>query len=159
MFSLPLKHSAYTVQRTSISSSPAYHAQHCSRHWMRLLKLASEVRTAIDLANGCAGLQTLSYCRRQTVPACMQAGLVVAEVISVKAHPKADRLRVCSVDCGHDVAQVVTNAANVTEGMKVIFAVCQPAGLQCIACGCGDCCQQNIFHDPWYPLSHSSLAT
>ena len=54
----------------------------------------------------------------------LQGGLVVAEVISVKAHPKADRLRVCSVDYGHDVAQVVTNAANVAEGMKVIFAVC-----------------------------------
>ena len=54
----------------------------------------------------------------------LQAGLVVAEVISVKAHPKADRLRVCSVDYGHDVAQVVSNAANVAEGMKVIFAVC-----------------------------------
>lgn len=54
---------------------------------------------------------------------CLQGGLVVAEVISVKAHPKADRLRVCSVDYGHDVAQVVTNAANVAEGMKVIFAV------------------------------------
>lgn len=49
---------------------------------------------------------------------------MVAEVISVKPHPKADRLSVCSVDYGHDVAQVVTNAANVAEGMKVIFAVC-----------------------------------
>lgn len=49
---------------------------------------------------------------------------MVAEVISVKAHPKADRLRVCSVDYGHDVAQVVTNAANIAEGMKVVFAVC-----------------------------------
>ncbi|KAL3150312.1 hypothetical protein ABBQ32_000160 [Trebouxia sp. C0010 RCD-2024] len=51
-----------------------------------------------------------------------QGGFVVAEVISVKAHPKADRLRVCSVDYGHDVAQVVTNAANIAEGMKVVFA-------------------------------------
>lgn len=51
-----------------------------------------------------------------------QAGLVVAEVFSVNAHPKSDRLRVCSVDYGHDVAQVVTNAAEVAAGMKVIFA-------------------------------------
>ena len=49
---------------------------------------------------------------------------MVAEVFSVNAHPKSDRLRVCSVDYGHDVAQVVTNAAEVTAGMKVIFAVC-----------------------------------
>lgn len=59
----------------------------------------------------------------ETLSACLQGGVVVAEVISVKAHPKADRLCVCSVDYGHDVAQVVTNAANVAEGMKVIFAV------------------------------------
>lgn len=50
--------------------------------------------------------------------------MVVAEVISVKPHPSADRLKVCSVDLGHDVAQVVTNAGNVAAGMKVIFAVC-----------------------------------
>ena len=50
-------------------------------------------------------------------------GMVVAEVISVKPHPSADRLQVCSVDLGHDVAQVVTNAGNVAAGMKVIFAV------------------------------------
>ena len=49
---------------------------------------------------------------------------MVAEVFSVNAHPKSDRLRVCSVDYGHDVAQVVTNAAEVAAGMKVIFAVC-----------------------------------
>lgn len=49
--------------------------------------------------------------------------MVVAEIISVKPHPNADRLKVCSVDYGHDVAQVVTNAGNVSAGMKVIFAV------------------------------------
>ena len=51
-------------------------------------------------------------------------GMVVAEVISVKAHPNADKLKVCSVDIGHDAAQVVTNAANIASGTKVIFAVC-----------------------------------
>ena len=49
--------------------------------------------------------------------------MVVAEIFSVKPHPNADRLKVCSVDLGHDVAQVVTNAANAAAGMKVIFAV------------------------------------
>ena len=60
----------------------------------------------------------------------VQAGLVVAEVVSVSAHPKSDRLRVCSVDYGHDVAQVVTNAAEVAAGMKVIFAVRLRCGMQ-----------------------------
>lgn len=66
-----------------------------------------------------------------TFPFSPQAGLVVAEVFSVNAHPKSDRLRVCSVDYGHDVAQVVTNAAEVAAGMKVIFAVCTST---CISC-------------------------
>ena len=48
----------------------------------------------------------------------------VAEVLSVSPHPKADRLRVCQVDAGGvGTAKVVTNAANVEEGMKVVFAV------------------------------------
>lgn len=53
----------------------------------------------------------------------LQGALVVAEVFSVSAHPRSDRLKVCSVDYGDDVAQVVTSAAEVQSGMKVIFAV------------------------------------
>lgn len=50
--------------------------------------------------------------------------MVVAEVMSVAPHPKADRLRVCQVDAGGAATvKVVTNAANVEEGMKVVFAV------------------------------------
>ena len=50
--------------------------------------------------------------------------MVVAEVMSVAPHPKADRLRVCQVDAGGAATvKVVTNAVNVEEGMKVVFAV------------------------------------
>ena len=50
--------------------------------------------------------------------------MVVAEVLSVAPHPKADRLRVCQVDAGGAASlKVVTNAASVEEGMKVVFAV------------------------------------
>ncbi|GAB4816828.1 hypothetical protein N2152v2_003874 [Parachlorella kessleri] len=54
----------------------------------------------------------------------MQApSLVVAEVLSVDPHPKADRLRVCTLDAGgSSPVKVVTNAPNVEEGMKVVFA-------------------------------------
>ena len=75
----------------------------------------------------------------------MQAGLVIAEVFSVNAHPKSDRLRVCSVDYGHDVAQVVTNATEVAVGMKVIFAVC----LLLCTCICGT---QHISLSPYLSL-------
>lgn len=52
----------------------------------------------------------------------------VAEVVSVAPHPKADRLRVCQVDAGGvSTVKVVTNAQNVEEGMKVVFAVSGPA--------------------------------
>lgn len=44
-------------------------------------------------------------------------------MLSVKPHPKADRLKVVDVDWGTDMSVVVTNAANVEEGMKVVFAV------------------------------------
>jgi len=48
----------------------------------------------------------------------------IAEVVSVALHPKTDRLRVCQVDAGGvSTVKVVTNAANVEEGMKVVFAV------------------------------------
>ncbi len=49
---------------------------------------------------------------------------MVAEVLSVDPHPKADRLRVVSLDAGGSArVRVVTNAPNVEEGMKVVFAV------------------------------------
>lgn len=50
--------------------------------------------------------------------------MCIAEVVSVAAHPKADRLRVVQVDAGGAApVTVVTNALEVEEGMKVVFAV------------------------------------
>ncbi|KAK9830542.1 hypothetical protein WJX72_012372 [[Myrmecia] bisecta] len=48
--------------------------------------------------------------------------LVVAEVVSVQQHPNADKLKVCMVDSRTGSFKVVTNALNVSEGMKVVFA-------------------------------------
>lgn len=45
-------------------------------------------------------------------------GVVVTEVKSVAAHPDADKLRVCEVDAGNKLLQIVCGAANVTVGMK-----------------------------------------
>ena len=59
--------------------------------------------------------------------------LVVAEVLSVEPHPKADRLRVCQIDAGSKgTISVVTNAVEVAEGMLVILA---PVG--CVTPGSG----------------------
>ncbi len=49
----------------------------------------------------------------------------VAHVVSAEQHPDADRLRVCQVDTGSEVIQVVCGAPNARTGMKAIFA---PAG-------------------------------
>jgi len=46
-------------------------------------------------------------------------------VTSVSAHPNADRLKICEVDAGSGVVQVVCGAPNVHKGMKGVFA---PAG-------------------------------
>jgi len=49
-------------------------------------------------------------------------GVVVAEVLTVARHPKADRLSVCTVDDGRGEVQVVCGAPNVAAGIKAPFA-------------------------------------
>ncbi len=50
--------------------------------------------------------------------------VVVGQVLSVEAHPDADKLRVCKVDVGADEAlNIVCGAANVREGLKVPVAL------------------------------------
>ena len=50
------------------------------------------------------------------------APFVVGFVVEVKQHPNADRLRVCKVDTGSAVVQVVCGAPNARTGMKGVFA-------------------------------------
>ncbi len=50
-------------------------------------------------------------------------GLVCAEVVKVSRHANADRLKTCQVRTDMETVQVVTNAPNVREGLKVAFAV------------------------------------
>lgn len=50
--------------------------------------------------------------------------VVVAEVIEVKPHPDADKLRVCQVNTGaNETLQIVCGAANVRAGMRVPAAL------------------------------------
>ena len=50
-------------------------------------------------------------------------GVVVARIESVAAHPKADKLQVCQVNCGAGVnVQVVCGAPNAREGLVTAFA-------------------------------------
>jgi len=50
------------------------------------------------------------------------SGVVVGEILSVEQHPDSDKLRVCQVAGGGEVAQVVCGAPNVRAGIKVPFA-------------------------------------
>ena len=52
------------------------------------------------------------------------ANFVVGKVLNAEAHPDADRLRVCSVDCGEkDPRTIVCGAPNVAAGQTVAVAL------------------------------------
>ncbi len=50
--------------------------------------------------------------------------VVIAEIIKIDKHPDADKLKVCSVNVGEEVLQIVTGAPNVSEGDKIPLALC-----------------------------------
>ncbi len=50
------------------------------------------------------------------------AAFRVAHVLAAAPHPNADRLRVCQVDAGAGVIEVVCGAPNARAGMKAVFA-------------------------------------
>lgn len=57
-----------------------------------------------------------------TDPAEALKGFIVGYVVEAVQHPNADRLRVCKVDTGAGIVQVVCGAPNARTGMKGIFA-------------------------------------
>jgi phenylalanyl-tRNA synthetase beta chain len=55
-------------------------------------------------------------------PAETLKGFVVGYVVEAVQHPNADRLRLCKVDTGAGIVQVVCGAPNARTGMKGVFA-------------------------------------
>lgn len=55
-------------------------------------------------------------------PAARLGEFTIAKVISAKQHPDADKLRVCEVETGAGVKQVVCGAPNAREGLIGVFA-------------------------------------
>ena len=49
--------------------------------------------------------------------------VVVGKIISIEKHPNADKLRICKVDIGSEVLQIVTGAPNVKEGDYIPLAL------------------------------------
>src|SRR5579871_2691567 len=56
-------------------------------------------------------------------PATRLKGFVVGHVLEAMQHPNADRLKLCRVDSGKGVLQVVCGAPNARAGLKVILAI------------------------------------
>ncbi len=54
--------------------------------------------------------------------AALLAPFRIAEIIEANKHPDADRLRVCRVNTGSEVIQVVCGAPNARAGIKVVLA-------------------------------------
>ncbi|HJQ56337.1 MAG TPA: phenylalanine--tRNA ligase subunit beta, partial [Vineibacter sp.] len=50
------------------------------------------------------------------------AGFITAYVVEAVQHPNADKLRVCKVDTGSGIVQVVCGAPNARTGLKGVFA-------------------------------------
>ena len=55
-------------------------------------------------------------------PAAQLGGFIVAKVLEADKHPDADRLRLCKVDTGSGIIQVVCGAPNARAGLTVILA-------------------------------------
>ncbi|MDX1585925.1 MAG: phenylalanine--tRNA ligase subunit beta [Balneolaceae bacterium] len=49
-------------------------------------------------------------------------GVIVGEVLEVRDHPNADRLRICNVNTGSEELQIICGADNVAKGQKVPVA-------------------------------------
>ena len=50
------------------------------------------------------------------------ADFTVAHVVSAEKHPNADKLKLCMVDTGTDIVQVICGAPNARTGIKAVFA-------------------------------------
>ena len=50
------------------------------------------------------------------------SGVIVAEIVAAQQHPDADKLKVCSVNTGSDIVQIVCGAPNAEVGLKAPLA-------------------------------------
>jgi len=91
-----------------------------SLNWLKdLVDIDGDAHRVAEVLTG-VGLEVESV-RAYAPP----AGVATARVREVRAHPDADKLRVCTVEAGSGKHEVVCGAPNVREGMIAAFA---PAG-------------------------------
>ena len=86
--------------------------------WLKTHLETDAPADAIAATLTAVGLEVESLSR----PAEAFAPFTVAHVIEAKAHPNADKLRLCTVDTGAERVEVVCGAPNARTGMKGVFA-------------------------------------
>ena len=88
------------------------------------------IRTYADLPQGITAEQLAHDLTMQTVeveeitnPADLVEGIVIGRVVTISAHPQADRLVVCHVDIGEaQTSQIVCGGSNLYENQLVVVA-------------------------------------
>lgn len=91
-------------------------SEHWLREWVNPALSSAELAEQLTLA----GLEVESV----TPVAPISAGVVVGEVLSVVAHPKATKLQICEVDIGTGTPlSIVCGATNVQAGLRVPVAM------------------------------------
>ena len=54
--------------------------------------------------------------------AALYGDFIIGEVVKEEKHPNADKLKICKVNIGNKIVDVVCGAPNVTKGMKAVYA-------------------------------------
>ncbi|UUX51328.1 phenylalanine--tRNA ligase subunit beta [Nisaea acidiphila] len=85
--------------------------------------LKEHLETEASLEEICDALPMLGLEVEELInPAEKLKPFTIAHVVEAVQHPNADRLRVCKVDTGKEIIQVVCGAPNARTGMKGVFA-------------------------------------
>jgi phenylalanyl-tRNA synthetase beta chain len=93
-----------------------------SYNWLKSFIDTKKTPEELSLILTDIGLEVESLTKVQSIPGGLE-GLVIGHVLSCEQHPNADRLRITTVDVGHDEPlAVVCGAPNVAKGQKVIVA-------------------------------------
>lgn len=86
--------------------------------------LLNHLETTASLPQICEKLTAIGLEVESVIDTTEQlAPFKIAQIISAEKHPEADRLKICQVDTGEKVIQVVCGAPNARAGLKAVLAL------------------------------------